>query len=246
MSESEKCAKCPLHCEVNQKAIEEKNKEIERLGDQLANSQVNHQLDNAMNSLNLKDAAISGLAHSTAQFAKTSFELESRNKAMQVVCVNLQKQCNCLSDKLAKVETKIKEQETTIWNLHTREGARRLCEFLEIIVQDEEALKDFIEENKNNVPPLTLTKADIRAMILYRPVLSNYLSCTAHEKFKIEIIKQLPDHLKEVGNDDIVEFKYAGSRKLKTIRFDRKLVNAMIYLLDQGYGDYIEAEEETK
>lgn len=149
------------------------------------------------------------------------------------------------------METKIKEQETTIWNLHAREGVKRLCEFLEILEKDEEALEEFIEQNKKNEPPLTLTKADIRAMILYRSVLSNYLSCTAHEKFKIEIIKQLPDHLKEVGNDDIVEFKYAGSRKLKTIRFDRKLVNAMIYLLDQGYGDYVEAadpktKEETK
>lgn len=141
---------------------------------------------------------------------------------VQSVCVGLQKQINALSENQIKLETKLKEQETKIWNLYIRESVERLCEFLEML--DEVALDKFInKENEKNASPLTLTKKCIREIIEYRTALSNYLSRAGREKFKIE----------KIGDDDIVELKYAG---LKIIQFKRKLLNIMIYLLDQGYG----------
>lgn len=239
MAESGDCTNCPLHCLNHQKlskTVAENNLEIHSLNNQLAESQVNHLIDKATYSLN--NTLVSGLAHGTSMLARTNMELENRNNAMKQVCVDLQAQVNNLNKNQIKMEARLKEQEDTQWSLHTREGVKRLCKYMKSL--DDDGLDEFIEENKNSDKPLTLTKEEIKSMIEYRAVLSDYLSCYAHAKFKIDVIKKFPDHLKDVSDDDNIEFKYAGSRKDKTIRFNRKLVNKMIFLLDKGYGTYLE------
>jgi hypothetical protein len=159
--------------------------------------------------------------------AKVNMDLDNRNKAIKSVCADLQMQINDLNHEQEKMKAQLKNQQATQWSLHARERVKRLCKYMKNLSDKE--LDDFIQENKESDKPLTLTKADIAEMIEYRCALSDYLSCH---------VMKFPD--KDVADDEVIEFKYAGSKKEKCIQFNRKLVNAMIYLLDKGYGAYLE------
>ena len=53
----------------------------------------------------------------------------NKKQAMKQVCVNLQ--ANNLNQKLIKIETRLKDQEDIQRSLHTREGVKRFCKYLE-------------------------------------------------------------------------------------------------------------------
>lgn len=132
----------------------------------------------------------------------------------------------------------MKNNESLVWSLNAREGVRRLCKYLENISKDTNKLEKFIKECTKKDPKITLYETDIREILLYRDELSDYLSSFAHQEFRLDVLNRFPEEIRDLGDNDQVTYKYAGSDEIETCSFNRSLYNKMVALLAQGCGGY--------